>query len=244
MTQTSSFAVIIPAAGSGSRFGGGDKLLVDLGGLTVLQRSVALFAHRQDVCHITLVTAPDRFEAYRSHLRSIVSPDKLHFVPGGRERWESVLNGLRSLSSLTPPPLFVGIHDAARPLTPPAIIDEAFRVTVERDAALPCLAEPATLKRMGENGCVAATIDRRGLYQAQTPQCFNVAKLLAGFEKLHAANQLADVTDDAQVFERNGWPVPISTGSPLNLKITTAADVELARAIVASSTSTDSSHAR
>ena len=97
--------------------------------------------------------------------------------------------------------------------------------------ALPCVPEPATLKRQNAEGNVAETIDRRGLYQAQTPQCFDLARLLTGYEALQKQGALADLTDDAQVFERMGWPVAITQGSLLNLKITTPADLALARAL-------------
>src|SRR6202034_2140799 len=99
-------------------------------------------------------------------------------------------------------PRFVAVHDAARPLTPIEGIEEAFRVTVERGTALPCVPEPATLKRRGEDGCVSETVDRGGLFQAQTPQCFELGKLLAGYEKLVFSGQMEGGTDDAQIFER------------------------------------------
>jgi 2-C-methyl-D-erythritol 4-phosphate cytidylyltransferase len=226
------FAVLLPAAGSGTRFGGGDKLLVDLHGLSVLQRSVALFAQRPDVAVITVVTTHDRFEPYRHHLKDILPKEKLHFVEGGRERWESVLFGLRHLAGKKIVADFVAVHDAARPLTSPEVIDETFQAAIASGGAVPCLAEPATLKRMGADGCVSETVNRRGLYQAQTPQCFELGKLLAGYEKLKFMETIGDITDDAQVYERLGWPVAITAGSSVNLKITTSTDVALARALV------------
>jgi len=242
------FAVILPAAGTGSRFGGGDKLLAPLTDPaaqsppeSVLQRTFNLFARHPDVSIILIVTAPDRFEPYRAHLAENSTAPKsgdllgrLAFAPGGRERWESVLFGLRHLAALSAAPEFVAIHDAARPLCPAAVIDAAFRAAIDTGGAVPCVAEPATLKRRGPDGCVAETVNRRGLFQAQTPQCFLLSKLLQGYESLLASNQLHDITDDAQIFERMAWPVRITDGSPLNLKITTADDVEIARAIVQS----------
>jgi 2-C-methyl-D-erythritol 4-phosphate cytidylyltransferase len=240
-TAAPQFAVLLPAAGSGSRFqkeggdtnGGGDKLLADIAGLSVLQRSVSLFANRPDVSLIAIITSTHRFDAYEEHLltANILPKSRLTFVEGGRERWESVLFGLRHLAGRTTPPQFVAIHDAARPLTPTSVIDEAFRTTIEKGAALPALPEPATLKRRAPDGTISETVPRANLFQAQTPQCFELGKLLAAFEKLLFQNQLADVTDDAQVYERLGYPVPITPGSPLNLKITTPADLLLARAI-------------
>ncbi len=229
-------AVILPAAGTGNRFGAGDKLLVDLAGRSVLQRSVDLFAGRPDVSRILVVTAEERIPAYRDHLlrgRAAENAAKLAFIPGGQHRWQSVLNGLRHLAQLLGAPEFVAIHDAARPLCPQSVIDDAFRITRERGAALPCVPEPATLKRRHPDGTVAETVDRSVIFQAQTPQCFHLQKLLQGYEQLLTQNRVADLTDDAQVYERIGLPVPITPGSPLNLKITTAADVALACALLA-----------
>jgi len=232
MNTNPTFGVVLPAAGSGARFGGGDKLLMDLAGRTVLERSVALFAARENVRKIVIVTAPNRFEPYRRQLAAMIEPERLAFVAGGRERWESVFFGLRHLAAMENSPDFAAVHDAARPLTPANVIDQAFRTTELHGAALPCVAEPATLKKAASDNSVSETVDRRGLFQAQTPQCFGLMKLLAGYEKLCAAGQIADVTDDAQVFERIGERVIITPGDSLNMKITTAGDLALARAII------------
>lgn len=227
-THLPSFAAILPAAGTGKRFGGGDKLLMDLGGQTVLQRSVALFARREDVGQIVIPTAPDRLAEYRAQLTPVIGAKELTLVPGGRERWESVLHALRAVRGDI---AYVGIHDAARPLAPDELIAAAFAGAVAVGGSVPCLAEPATLKRMGPDGNVFETVLRAGLYQAQTPQCFARRELIAAFEKLLAEDRLADVTDDAQVFERVGRAVKITPGSARNLKITTAEDLELARSV-------------
>ena len=87
-----------------------------------------------------------------------------------------------------------------------------------------------------DNGCISETLDRRGLYQAQTPQCFELGKLLAGYEKLlfeGGAHGIPGLTDDAQVYERMGWAVKMTTGTSLNVKITTGDDVAFARALIA-----------
>jgi len=233
------FALLLPAAGSGTRFGGGgsDKLLADLSGLSVLARSALLFASRPDIALILIITSPDRFDPYQQHLAPLLPKStRLLFTAGGRERWESVLLGLRHLNSLDSPPTHVAVHDAARPLTPQSVIDDAFKTALEKNAALPAIPEPATLKRAspdGGGGTVAATVDRKNLYQAQTPQCFHLKTLLASYEKLLSQNQLHDVTDDAQVFERTHLPVPLTKGDALNVKITTPSDLTLARAILA-----------
>lgn len=223
------FAAVIPAAGSGNRFGGGDKLLTDLAGQSVLQRSVALFAQRVDVAQIIVITAQERIPVYREHLSSTTNHPPILFVPGGRERWESVLFGLRQVD---PSIGYVAIHDAARPLTSQAVIDAAFAGAREIGGSVPGVPEPATLKKGGKESLIEATVDRRNLFQAQTPQCFRRADLLAAYESLLSSGRLADVTDDAQVFERTSRPVKITSGSGLNIKITTAEDVTLARFIL------------
>jgi len=225
MTQPR-FAILLPAAGNSTRFGQGDKLRSDLSGRSVLQRAVALFAQRPDVGLILIVTAPARFDSYREHLAPVLTSGvPLAFAAGGRERFESVLLGLRAVPTDIP---FVAIHDAARPLTPVAVIDAAFAGAISHGGSVPVTPEPATLKRLNPDGTVCQTVDRAGLYQAQTPQCFDRAKLLVAYEKLLASGGLAGVTDDAQVFERCGLPVLGTPGSPTNLKITTAGDLEVA----------------
>ncbi|HVS71322.1 MAG TPA: 2-C-methyl-D-erythritol 4-phosphate cytidylyltransferase [Phycisphaerae bacterium] len=234
------FGVVIPAAGSGTRFarggGAGDKLLVDLCGRTVLQRAVGLFAGHPAVGAIVVVTGAERMAAYEEHLRGVVGAAPLTVVEGGAERWQSVMRGLAALKGVR----FVAVHDAARPLTGRGVIDGAFAGAREGGGvggALPCVAEPATLKRRGADGCVSETVDRRGLFQAQTPQCFELRRLIEGYERLAAdvaSGRLAaaDVTDDAQVFERLGWAVRMTEGAAENLKITTAGDAALARALL------------
>ncbi|NNM87405.1 MAG: NTP transferase domain-containing protein, partial [Phycisphaerae bacterium] len=186
------FSVIFPAAGTGSRFGGSDKLLTDIGGTTVLQRAVALFTKRRDVRELLVVTAPDRFDCYRKLLAEVLDGKPLHLVAGGTARWESVLHGLRAASIKSQ---YVAIHDAARPLTPTAVIDAAFAAARMVGAGVPVVAEPATLKRVDESRHIVGTVSRTGIFQAQTPQCFARQALLRAYEKLLNAGELQDITD-------------------------------------------------
>ncbi len=228
--KKSPFSVILPAAGSGNRFGG-DKLLADLCGRTVLARTVELFASRPDVEALVIATNPDRFSAYRT----AVSPERfrvpIHFTSGGVERWDTVYNALSSPMVSTD---FVAIHDAARPLTPHAVIDAAFSAALTHGTALPAVPEPATLKTVDTHGAdrrVLRTVDRRRLYQAQTPQCFRTQLLRDAFAMLIARGQTAEITDDAQVAELAEISVVVAAGSNLNVKITHSEDMLLARAI-------------
>ncbi len=223
------FTVILPAAGNSTRFAHGDKLMVDLAGKSILQRSVELFAAREDVAAIIIAAGAERLASYREHLQPVLCRKALHFTTGGSERWESVYKALCSDRVTTE---FVAIHDAARPLTPAAVIDAAFAGAAQHGAALPVLAEPATLKRLNADRLVTGTVSRAGLYQAQTPQCFRTDALRLAFSKMLSAGGLEDITDDAQLMERSGAVVYGTAGSPLNLKITLMDDVRLAAAIL------------
>ena len=221
------FTVILPAAGRSHRFGSGDKLLADLAGTSVLRRAAQLFTRRNDVPAIVVATSVDRIESYRRHLEPVLHGKSLVVVSGGQARWESVYFALINGAIRTD---YVAVHDAARPLTPPGVIDAAFAGAVEYGAAVPVIPEPTTLKRLNGRQMVEATVDRTGLYQAQTPQCFRTLLLREAFEKLRALGPMASVTDDAQVVELTGGRVIGSTGSPRNMKITAGEDLSLARA--------------
>jgi len=224
------FTVILPAAGSGTRFGG-DKLLADLCGKCVLARTVGLFVHRPDTAAIVIATAPDRFATYRDAIDPSRLPLPIHFTPGGIERWDTVYNALCTPLISTE---FVAIHDAARPLTPTDVIDAAFAAAMRHGAALPTMPEPATLKAVASTNTgvwVNRTVDRRGIHQAQTPQCFRTALLRDAFKLLIDRQMTAGLTDDAQVAELAGHSPCAAAGSSLNIKITHAEDMRLAEAI-------------
>ncbi len=234
MFRTPDFTVILPAAGKSTRFGAGDKLLFDIAGLTVLQRAVALFTGRKDVSAIIIATGEDRMDLYRQHLQEVLSGKPLTLLPGGSERWESVYKALSSGAVKTP---YVAVHDAARPMTPAEVIDAAFAGAIAYGAALPVLAEPATLKRLDKDQIITQTVDRAGLFQAQTPQCFRTELLLGGFQTLIAGNRISHITDDAQVIELNGGKVLGTRGDALNIKVTTIGDARWCAAIEAANSS-------
>ena len=199
------FDVILAAAGRGTRFGG-DKLAELIDGRSVLARSVAAFADRPDVGRVIVATAD-------GHRPPHLPPhDKLHTVPGGRERADTVAAALAVSDSE-----WVAVHDAARPLVSQPLIDRCFAA----GTCVPCTPITGTVKR--GRGTVEATLPRDDLWQAQTPQCFRRSDWLAA--------DRAGATDDAVVLERAGVPVQIVPGEARNLKITTADDLTLARAL-------------
>lgn len=219
-------AVVLPAAGRASRFGG-DKLALDLNGRSVLDRAVGLFLDRADVA--TVVVATDRPD----ELRTILSPerhnhDNLAWCPGGEHRQATVANALRLLELRSPPPRFVAVHDAARPLASRELVDRVLAAARETGAAIPGVPVTDTIKRV-TSGLVADTPPRNELVAVQTPQIARLDWLLSALE---TERDLASLTDDAQLLERAGRPVAVVAGEATNLKLTHPADAARARAIL------------
>lgn len=218
------FAVILPAAGRSSRFGGREKKpFINLDGRAVWLRTAELFCNRSDVAQVLLVISPeDRELVERRYSANLMFMD-IKLVDGGAERFESVAN---ALTKLKPEIDHVAVHDAVRPCASPSIIDGVFGAAVKHGAALPGIAVADTLKRVDPNFLVTATVARDGLYQAQTPQAFRRDWLEEAYAKRSSLG--TTITDDAQLVEAIVHPVRVVPGSPFNLKITTMDDLKLA----------------
>lgn len=221
----SQFAVIIPAAGKSSRFAGREKKpFAPLDGRPVWLRSAELFWSRADVSRVYVVIAPDDRDDFRARFGHLLAFANAEVVGGGAERFDSVGNALARVPDGVE---FVAVHDAVRPLTPAALIDAVFAAARHHGAAIPAVPVADTLKRVGADDRVAATVPRAGLWQAQTPQVFRREWLVEAYEK-----RAASVTDDAQAVEALGRPVAVVPGSAVNFKITTQDDLELAEAVL------------
>jgi len=226
MTQ---FSVILPAAGSSSRFQGfrHKKPFVDLAGIPVWRRSVDVFANRSDVCQIQLVLAESDVATFMKRFGE--STDDIQVVVGGASRAESVHN---ALISVDPRADCIAVHDAARPLVPSTVVDEVFRAAEDAGAAIPGLPINSTVKQIDGDGNIHATIDRSHLRLAQTPQTFAKNVLIEAYAR--TAKRLHEFTDEASVVEAAGNTVQVTEGSWKNIKITTAADFHLAQLILSS----------
>ncbi|GIW07040.1 MAG: 2-C-methyl-D-erythritol 4-phosphate cytidylyltransferase [Dehalococcoidia bacterium] len=214
-----SAVAVIVGAGSGSRFGG-DKIFADLAGAPLLAHTVAAFEASPVIDGIVLVLRSEtatRGEA----LAAERGWKKLRAVTvGGARRQDSVLAGVRRAEAD-----WVLIHDAARPLVTPEIIERGLEAARETGAAIAALPVRDTIKRV-ENDRIIATVDRARLWAAQTPQVFRTELIELALESDR------DVTDDAAAVEALGVPVRVFLGSERNLKVTTAADLALAEAIL------------
>ena len=223
-------AVVIPAAGKSTRFGGRDKKpFVSLGERPVWQRAAELFWTRGDVSKVYLVIAPDDRDEFRGRFGHLIAFANAQVVDGGAERFESVANALALIPDTVE---FVAVHDAARPLTPTPLVDAVFAAAFADGAAMLAVPLADTLKRVdAATSRVTETLPRVGLWQAQTPQVFRRDWLADAYARRTAL--AGPITDDAQLVEAAGHTVRVVAGSPSNFKITTPDDLELAEAIVA-----------
>lgn len=220
----SKFAVILPAAGKSSRFAtqqSKKKVFVELKGRPVWVRTAELFANRDDVVQTIIVLSPDDIEWFKDKFRPNLAFMNVEIVAGGAERADSVMNALSRVRADVD---FVAVHDAARPLIVKDWITRAFKAAEQHGAALLATPVTSTLKRVGTNQCVEATVSRTGLWAAQTPQVFRRQLLLDAYAKRGHLQP----TDEAQLVEQFGHPVHVVEGSPLNIKITTQDDFRMA----------------
>lgn len=217
---------LIPAAGSGSRLGAElPKQYLPLGRATMLEHAVAALLADPRVERVLVVVTPDdrRIDALRFDARVTVAR------VGGASRAASVRAGLEMLRDVATDDDWVLVHDAARPCLSredlAALID-----TVVDDPVGGLLAVPLadTLKR-GEGNRVAATIDRANLWRAATPQMFRLGLLRTA---LDAPGMLGRATDEASAVEQLGHAPRLVACHATNLKVTTADDLPLARAIL------------
>lgn len=207
---------LVVAAGSGSRMGRDlPKQYLELGGRAVLRHCLETFAHHPRIAGVRVVindSLRDLYDAAVTDL-SLLPP-----VAGGQKRQDSVRFGLESL--VVEKPDLVLIHDAARPFIDAGTIDRTIDTLAHHDGALVAVPVVDTLKRGAEaDGTVfsGATVDRTGLWRAQTPQGFHFQKLL----QAHRAAALGpEMTDDAAVAEAAGLKVALVMGHENNFKIT------------------------
>ncbi|MEZ6056679.1 MAG: 2-C-methyl-D-erythritol 4-phosphate cytidylyltransferase [Planctomycetaceae bacterium] len=220
------FAVILPAAGKSNRFGDSlrKKVFVDLAGRAVWARSAEAFSHRKDVVQTILVVSPDDEGWFREKFQASLLFMNVEVVCGGDERADSVCEGLKRVRDDVD---FVAVHDAARPLIAARWIDEVFEAATKSDAAILATRVTNTVKRVND-GTIVETVDRSQLWGAQTPQVFRKHLLLDAY----AAREGRTATDEAELVEWFGHPVSIVEGSPINMKITTQDDLQVAAALL------------
>jgi 2-C-methyl-D-erythritol 4-phosphate cytidylyltransferase len=216
---------VVPAAGVGSRMDAGlPKQYLQVAGATLLEHSVhALLANARLAGIVLAVHPQDR----RAAGLPICGDPRVQRVVGGEQRSDSVLAALASLATYAAPQDWVLVHDAARPCLAAAELNALIeRVISSGIGGILAEAVVDTVKRAGENGLVVQTLDRAGLWRAQTPQMFRLGELQAALGS--AQRRGLAVTDEASAMELAGHAVQLVPGSPRNLKVTVPEDLHLA----------------
>lgn len=220
-------AAVIVAAGRSRRMGRlGDKIWINVAGRPVLFYSIRAFL-RAGVPRIIIAARPGHLEKIRRFVRAAFPPraaSRVLVVRGGRERQDSVWNGIAAASAE-----FVLVHDAARPAVSPALIKSVLAVTRKRGACVPAVPVADTLKRLDGNR-VRETVSRSGLFGVQTPQGFRSRTLAAAI--LAARRKRLVATDCATLVEALGKKVMAVPGNPSNIKLTRPADLEVLNRIL------------
>jgi 2-C-methyl-D-erythritol 4-phosphate cytidylyltransferase len=218
--------LVMPAAGIGRRFGTDrPKQYAPLCGRTVIEWALAEFLNDSRCAGVVVSLAQD--DPYWA----AIAPANVSVAAGGQERSQSVRNGLAALSGRAEPADWVLVHDAARPCLPHQDLDRLLTV-LENHPIGGLLATPAadTLKRADGSGDVQKTVDRASLWRALTPQMFRYGRLCEALDRAHAAGRVP--TDESQAIEWLGDRPRVVEGAAANLKITSAADLAIAAALL------------
>jgi len=210
--------VIIPAAGSGSRFGGEiPKQFRALAGTPVLLRVIERFFNDERVGHVVVAVAEPL-------LANVKQTDRVRFVAGGATRQESVIRALEAAEGELD---LVAVHDAVRPFFKTATFHALLDAAAEHGAALPAMPVTDTI-HIARGGRLVSTPERDQLVAAQTPQCFRIGILHDVLEK--AKRDGVDGTDEAGLAARYGYEVRVVPGDAANFKITRPEDLAYAEA--------------
>jgi 2-C-methyl-D-erythritol 4-phosphate cytidylyltransferase len=232
---------IIPAAGLGTRMASASrskskkpapsKQFTELKGTPMLILTLRAFAAHPRVDEIVVVLRKDEIAGFRTRLEKEgkdILAKKVQLVEGGEHRQDSVANGLNSVQAESDD--IVLVHDAVRPFVTAEIIDEVIAAAEKSGAAIAGLPAVDTVKqveRTAEGAIITTTIPRERVVMAQTPQGFRYSLVKKVFDDASVDGFVG--TDEASLVERAGHPVAVVMGSARNIKITTPADMELAK---------------
>ena len=221
-----SCSAVIVAAGSSQRMGS-DKIMMKLGAMPVLARTVLAFENNEYVDEIIIVTKTEKLE----EIADMCFKNGLHkvkqVVSGGATRMESALAGV---SACRHGAELIAIHDGARPLVSQELITRTIEAARAYRAAVPAVASTDTLKIVDERGFITGTLDRSVTRRVQTPQVFEADLIKGALTK--AVELKLTLTDDCSAMDMMGVKTITVEGEPTNIKITTPEDMVTAKAIV------------
>ncbi|NER96170.1 MAG: 2-C-methyl-D-erythritol 4-phosphate cytidylyltransferase [Symploca sp. SIO1B1] len=220
--------LLIPAAGMGRRMGSDrNKLLLKLLGKPLLAWTLLAAEAADDIDWIGIMGKPDDWSDFKAILAEVSLSKPVQLIEGGETRQESVDNGLQGLP---PEATRVLIHDGARCLATPQLLNRCAAALQNCSGLIAAVPVKDTIKVVDETGLIQDTPDRRQLWAAQTPQGFEVQLLKRCHEQ--GRNSGWKVTDDAALFERCELPVQVVEGEETNLKVTTPVDLAIAEFIL------------
>ena len=224
MVNNPPVGAVVVAAGASTRMRGTQKLWAELGGEPLLAHTLRVFESCAEVGRVVAVVA----ERHLGDVRELCADRgfaRVTVCAGGENRQGSVLRGLRALGECE----LVAVHDGARPLVTGDLIRRGLEAGRRHGAALCAVPAKSTHKLVDAEGLVLSTPPRESLWEAQTPQVFRYAELLAAHERAAEAGAL--YTDDAALMEAAVHPVRVYEGSYHNIKVTTPEDLVVARAL-------------
>lgn len=225
---------VIVAGGKGLRMQSTvKKQFIDLEGVPVIVHTLAAFDTHRRVDEIILVVPEQDLDFTRKdllHRFSFSTP--LHIIKGGVTRQDSVGNGLDKALKICPQPetTFVLIHDGVRPFVSEDLVDRCLDGALKNGACIPVLGICDTVKRADKKGKILCTLDRDGLFRAQTPQVFRLDLIIKAVA--HARNTGFWGTDEASICEHAKLPVDMVDGGSFNIKLTSPQDLIFAGLII------------
>ena len=220
-------SAVVAAAGSSSRMEGIDKQQALLDGLPVVVRSIQALSQCSLVREVVVVCPPDRIPEYYAMTRDFALDMVSQVVGGGSSRQQSVFRGIEACDGQA---AYFLIHDGARPLVHPALVEECIRAAAEFGAAAAGVTPKDTIKLLDRDGFAASTPPRAGMTAIQTPQVFEATLYRQAMGVARRENR--DYTDDCQLVEGMGRRVKVVPGDYANLKITMPEDLVIAETIL------------
>lgn len=218
---------VILAAGLGKRMQAGhNKQFIEICGQSVLTHTLTVFAQIPEIAKIVLVVRAGEEDTCQNMIPKIAE-NKTVLAIGGKERQDSVHNGIRAITWECE---YILIHDGARPLVTEEVIRRTLLAAQNSGAAICAVPVKDTIKQADSDGNVLATIPRESLWAVQTPQVFRADLIRRAYENAYVHNHYG--TDDASLVEYLGEKIKIVTGDYENIKITTPEDIPTAEQIL------------
>ena len=215
--------VLIVAGGTGTRMQSNTaKQFLSVKGLPLMWWTLRRFKEAAPDAHLCVVLNPNLFDEFKELEEKYGDSGADSIIPGGAERFHSVLHGLTTL----PDEGLVAIHDAVRPFPTVEMIKSCFDEAAIHGSAIPVTPLKNSIRRINTEG-TSQSMNRAEFLAVQTPQCFDLNLIKPAF----AVDYSPNFTDDASVYEAAGHQVHLCEGDPMNMKITTKEDLIIARAL-------------